>query len=206
MDNETLFYVAGIALAVSAVLVTLVSLRVEKFPGRAAPLVALWFIVLVGSTTTFAVLHAKDEKEHEEPALSEAGHEAEAEEAEVVAEGGGSNSKGDRPKAAAPKPQGARKEKTSSSTLKLAADPTAIGFDTTSLESKAGEVTIDFSNPSSIEHNVAIEQGGKEIATSPTISQGDTSVTADLAPGTYTFLCTVPGHAEAGMQGTLTVK
>jgi len=31
-------------------------------------------------------------------------------------------------------------------------------------------------------------------------------VTANLAPGTYTFLCTVPGHAQAGMEGTLTVK
>ena len=28
----------------------------------------------------------------------------------------------------------------------------------------------------------------------------------DLKPGTYTFYCTYPGHRQAGMQGTLTVK
>ncbi|HEU5090712.1 MAG TPA: plastocyanin/azurin family copper-binding protein, partial [Roseiflexaceae bacterium] len=26
------------------------------------------------------------------------------------------------------------------------------------------------------------------------------------APGTYTFLCTYPGHYAAGMKGTLTVE
>jgi uncharacterized cupredoxin-like copper-binding protein len=31
-------------------------------------------------------------------------------------------------------------------------------------------------------------------------------VSADLKPGTYTFLCTVDGHAAAGMKGTLTVQ
>jgi uncharacterized cupredoxin-like copper-binding protein len=25
-------------------------------------------------------------------------------------------------------------------------------------------------------------------------------------PGTYTFVCTVPGHAAAGMRGTITVR
>lgn len=77
MDNETLFYVCGIVLAVSAVLFTFVALKVEKFPGRAAPLVFVWFAVLVGGATTFSVLHAQDEKAHEEAALHEAGEEAE---------------------------------------------------------------------------------------------------------------------------------
>jgi uncharacterized membrane protein YecN with MAPEG domain len=61
MSNADLFYICGIALAVSAVLVSFIGLRVEKFPGRAFPLVVLWFAVLVGAATTFAVLHAKDE-------------------------------------------------------------------------------------------------------------------------------------------------
>jgi plastocyanin len=91
-------------------------------------------------------------------------------------------------------------------TLKLAADPTQIAFDTKQLTSKPGKVTIDFENPAPLEHDVAIEQGGKVIAVSQRISEGKTSVSANLAPGTYTFLCTVPGHAEAGMEGTLTVK
>ncbi|HEY8083944.1 MAG TPA: plastocyanin/azurin family copper-binding protein [Solirubrobacterales bacterium] len=199
MDNETLFYVAGIALAVSAVLFTVAALRFEKFPGRAAPFVALWFVVLVGCATTFAVLHAQDEKEHEEATLSEASHEAEAEEAEVVDEG--ASAEGGN----AEEPAKTESESTAE-TLELAADPAAIAFDTTSLESKPGKVTIDFSNPSSLEHDVAIEQGGEEIAVSETITQGETSVSAELAPGTYTFLCTVPGHAEAGMEGTLTVR
>jgi uncharacterized cupredoxin-like copper-binding protein len=38
------------------------------------------------------------------------------------------------------------------------------------------------------------------------VSQGTTSVTADLKPGTYEYFCNVPGHKEAGMDGTLTVK
>ena len=203
MDNETLFYIAGGALAVSAVVCALLGVRVEKFPGRAAPIVALWFIALVGATTTFAVLHAQDEKEHEESTLSAASEESEAEEAEVVdegGEGGGSNAAGEK------QPATGGKSKAPGGTVKLAADPTTIAFDTTSLESKPGKVTIDFSNPSSIEHDVAIEQDGKELAVSETITEGETSVSADLAPGTYTFLCTVPGHAEAGMEGTLTVK
>jgi len=53
---------------------------------------------------------------------------------------------------------------------------------------------------------VAIAKGSQELAKSPLISQSSTSVSADLAPGKYVFYCTVPGHRQAGMQGTLTVK
>jgi hypothetical protein len=61
MSNETLLYVCGIVLAVSAVTVSFVGLKVKGFPGRTMPIVVLWFALFVGATTTFAVLHAKDE-------------------------------------------------------------------------------------------------------------------------------------------------
>jgi plastocyanin len=198
MSNGDLFYVCGAALAVSAVTVSFIGLRVKSFPGRAAPLVALWFVALVGASTTLAVLHAKDEQKAKAAELSEAGEEAERAEsgapAKPEAEG---NEEAAKPKTGT---------KGVATTLQLATSPTKIAFDTTKLSTQAGKVTIDLTNPSALEHDVAIEQNGHQIAVSERISEGKTSVTADLAPGTYTFLCTVPGHAEAGMEGTLTVK
>jgi plastocyanin len=202
MSNGDLFYVLGIAVAVSAVLVSLAGLRLKDFPGRLGAVVALWFIVLVGGATTFAVLHAQDEEHEKAAELAKAGEEVEQVEAEAVQ--GGAEAEGEAGKEATSE-QPAGKGATAT-TLTLAADPTQIAFDTTSLTAKAGEVTIDFDNPAALEHNVAIEQDGKEIAASPTITEGKTSVSADLEAGTYTFLCTVPGHAEAGMEGTLVVK
>lgn len=197
MDDATIFYICGGALAVSAVVVSFLGLRLERFPGRFAPLVALWFVALIGAATTFAVLNGKDEEKARASELTKASEEAEEEEASPVEIGSGGASGKAKPETAAKGPGG---------TLKLAADPTQIAFDTTTLTSKPGKVTIDFDNPATLEHDVAIEQGGKQIAVSETIGKGKTSVTADLAPGTYTFLCTVPGHAEAGMEGTLTIK
>lgn len=202
MDNGNLFFVFGIALAVSAVVVSLFGLRSEKFPGRAFPLVILWFAILVGGATTFAVLHGKDEQKSKEPELLKAGKEIELEESGAPRAVQPTQSGGQAP--AQEKSQA--KAKGPGGTLKLAASPTQLAFNTKSLSSKPGKVTIDFSNPSMLEHDVAIEQNGKQIAVSQLIASGKTSISADLAPGTYTFLCTVPGHAEAGMEGTLTVK
>jgi plastocyanin len=196
MSNGDLFYVFGIALAVSAVLTSLAGLRLKDFPGRFAPLVALWFVVLVGCATTFAVLHAQDEKAAKAAELATAGEEISKEESSPVQAEGESEPE-PKPEAAAKGPGG---------TLQLAASPTQIAFDTTKLTSKPGKVTIDFNNPSALEHDVAIEQNGKQIAVSELIAKGKTSVSADLAPGTYTYLCTVPGHAEAGMEGVLRVR
>jgi plastocyanin len=91
-------------------------------------------------------------------------------------------------------------------TLPLAADPSgALAFDTTTLEAPAGTVTIELTNDSSVPHNVEVEGGGVE-AQSDTVTGASTSVTADLEAGTYTFYCSVPGHREAGMEGTLNVS
>jgi len=82
MSNGDLFYVCGIALAISAVLVSFIGLRAKDFPGKLAPLVAIWFVALVGASTTFAVLHAKDEQKEKKAELNKASEEAEAEEAQ----------------------------------------------------------------------------------------------------------------------------
>jgi plastocyanin len=94
------------------------------------------------------------------------------------------------------------------STLEFEADPNGeLAYTTTKATTKAGWVVINFKNPQSLVHNVRIEdQSGKMVDGTAVIGQGETSTTANLKPGKYTFYCSVPGHREAGMEGTLTVK
>lgn len=92
-------------------------------------------------------------------------------------------------------------------TVKIAAEANALAFQQTKITAPAGEDTIEFDNPSTTGHNVQIvDSSGGDVAATDTISSGKTSTTADLQPGTYTFFCGVPGHREAGMEGTITVK
>jgi plastocyanin len=90
--------------------------------------------------------------------------------------------------------------------LSLRTDPTgALRFNTTTLDAKPGGVRITLSNPSPIMHNVSLSGPGVNLH-GATIPHGGTStVAATLKPGTYTFYCSVPGHEQAGMKGTLTV-
>jgi plastocyanin len=91
--------------------------------------------------------------------------------------------------------------------LKLAANPAGqLAYDTKQLSAKAGTVTIEMTNMSPIEHDVAISEGSKIVGQTPVFAGGSKSVTVKLKPGTYTFFCTVPGHRQAGMEGTLTVS
>jgi plastocyanin len=223
MDNETLFYVCGIILAVSAVTVSFVGLKLKDFPGKFLPVVVLWFAVFVVATTTFATRYSGEEHEakaaeykkfNEEvekgetsaPFENEGGAEGgESEAAEEEAEAGAEGPEKEEPIG---KSEGSKEAQGggASTTLQLEASPTALEFDTISLEAEAGKVTIDFTNPSAIAHNVVIEEEGKELAGFEPIAEGKESETAELEPGTYTFLCTVPGHAAAGMEGTLVVK
>jgi plastocyanin len=75
----------------------------------------------------------------------------------------------------------------------------------TQLNATAGSVTIELDNPSSTPHNVEVEGGGVDEV-SDTITESTASVTVDLQAGEYIYYCNVPGHQDAGMEGTLTVE
>jgi plastocyanin len=81
-----------------------------------------------------------------------------------------------------------------------------LKFTSDTLSAKAGKVTIAFTNASPVPHNLAVAQGTKQLGITPTFSGGTKKLALKLAAGTYTFYCTVPGHRQAGMQGTLTVS
>jgi plastocyanin len=200
MSSETIFYILGGVLVASALVISFAGLRSESFPGRAFPALLLYFVVLVLATTAFAVRGSKDEQE----ARAEEQASEQAAEAQQATEGGGTAQAPTGEQgggAAAPQPPQGPGGK-----LAISADPTLLAFDKKTLSSKPGPVTVTFTNPAPIAHNFAVEKGGKLLGQTPLITSSKASKTIDLAPGSYTFLCTVPGHAQAGMQGTLTVK
>ena len=94
------------------------------------------------------------------------------------------------------------------SKLKLAADPTGqLAFVQKSLSTKAGAAEIDFTNDSPVGHDVCLEsESGDELGCSDVITGASTTLEAEVDPGTYAFYCSVTGHRDAGMEGTLSVK
>ena len=64
------------------------------------------------------------------------------------------------------------------------------------------EVTLEVTNPDAFDHDFVIDELDVKVA----LPAGETTkVTFQAGPGTYTFYCSIPGHREAGMEGTLTV-
>jgi plastocyanin len=91
--------------------------------------------------------------------------------------------------------------------LSLRADPSGnLAFDKKALEANAGPVTIAMENPAVLQHDVSLEGSGVKKVGKVVAKGGTSTVSADLKPGKYTFYCSVPGHRQGGMQGTLTVK
>ena len=80
-----------------------------------------------------------------------------------------------------------------------------LAFQKDELTAPAGAITLVMENPSSLEHNIAVKNGGTDEK-GPVVGEGGTSeITVTLEPGEYTFYCSVPGHEAGGMEGTLTV-
>lgn len=94
------------------------------------------------------------------------------------------------------------------SALSIAANPQGeLKYSTTSLNAKAGSVAIAFTNNAPLQHNLTVESSsGSTVGATPSFQGGSKVLTLNLKPGTYKFFCTVPGHRQAGMEGTLVVK
>ena len=94
--------------------------------------------------------------------------------------------------------------------LEIDADPNGqLAYVVAKATATPGALEIDSKNASSTPHDIALQQGtdGAVLGQGETVSNGGVSkLTADLKPGSYTFFCTLPGHRQAGMQGTLTVR
>jgi uncharacterized cupredoxin-like copper-binding protein len=82
-----------------------------------------------------------------------------------------------------------------------------FSFTKTQATAKAGPVELRSVNPQSVSHDISLKGNGVDVHGN-LVSNGDVSTVsvADLKPGTYTFYCSVPGHEQAGMKGTLTVS
>ena len=95
------------------------------------------------------------------------------------------------------------------STIQIEADPGGgLAYTTDLLTAKAGDVTIDFKNPQPVGHDADVEdESGKVVGETDVITESsDTGTMKGLKPGKYVFFCSVPGHREGGMEGTLTVE
>jgi Copper binding proteins, plastocyanin/azurin family len=68
---------------------------------------------------------------------------------------------------------------------------------------KAGALEFNVDNLGEDDHNLSIKNRDDTVAVPP---GGSDTLTVTLAPGTYTLYCSLPGHEDAGMRTTLTVK
>lgn len=115
--------------------------------------------------------------------------------------------------------------------LVLSSDGNQIAYDKTTLTATAGLIRLRFSNNASaaaMRHNVVIVKAGSEdavgvggisagegkhylpdsddvLGATKMLRPGESgTVVVDLPPGTYSYICTFPGH-YLSMRGTLTV-
>lgn len=80
-----------------------------------------------------------------------------------------------------------------------------ISFAPKDLTIAAGtDAVVDVSNEGALPHNFAIDELKIDQDLDPGVK--DIKVTINAPAGSYEYYCNVPGHKEAGMVGTLTVK
>jgi plastocyanin len=85
----------------------------------------------------------------------------------------------------------------------ITVDAFDIHFDVGVIKTAAGPLTVTLVNKGAQEHTFKIEDTALDLK-----ANGGKSATGTvtLAKGTYKFECTIPGHAQQGMKGTVEVS
>lgn len=83
-----------------------------------------------------------------------------------------------------------------------------LKFEPSSITVKAGQpVQLTLSNTGQMQHDWSLDQGAAQpVKIVANAGQTATGTFTIQRPGPYTFICSVPGHAAAGMQGTITAQ
>jgi mono/diheme cytochrome c family protein len=88
--------------------------------------------------------------------------------------------------------------------LSIAADPGGqLAYVSSRATAPPGELSVESPNESGVPHNIVIDGKGEGDVVQ---NGGVSKFTASFTAGEYEFFCSVPGHREAGMKGTLTVR
>jgi plastocyanin len=205
----TAFHVLGAALALWAIILFVLGLVSPGFPPKGAERLVIAVSVLLVVGTISAAIITGGEKKKKGTEVAGAKNRT-GKEGSAPPQGGGTPAPGTGAGAgqqsggnAKPKPG-----QPTAQTLLLSADPSgALRFDKATLAAKKGVVKLVLNNPAPVQHNISIQGPGGLNKQGPTVGKGGSSqVSATLAAGSYTYYCAVPGHRQAGMQGTLTIK
>jgi plastocyanin len=186
MDGN-FFFVVGIVLVCAAVALAFFGIRgSDSFPPSRGVMVGVigLFAAVVATTMAFAIVKSNDEQRERNEKQAEEEQRAQAEAGQPATSG-------------APG-------------ISLAVDSPSDGslvFQPNGLTAKPGNITITYDNPSQVPHSIAVATANGNVLgeVQPFANGKQTVDLTNLAPGKYTFYCTVPGHREAGMQGSLTV-
>jgi plastocyanin len=207
MDGSLFYWVGGLLIAAALVLSAIGIRGRESFPrskAQMAGVLGLFALIVVG-TAVYGVANASEEQDHRNAELAEqettaSGDVAAAGQGEAPANAPAPGSPGGSPSGKPPA--------SAATTLDLSSpDDGSTVFDPTGLQTDAGSVTLAYDNPSPVTHNVAIEDdSGKLLGQSDDVAAGTVDLTLDQVPGQYTYFGSIPGHREAGMEGTLEVQ
>lgn len=88
---------------------------------------------------------------------------------------------------------------------------TDLKFGTPKIEAKVGQtVKVALENKGAIEHDIAFPtiKADKPAASLKAVAKPGQTATLEFTPtakGSYEYICTIPGHKEAGMKGVINV-